>query len=464
MKRNRRSGLLPLVFAVIMLLCSGVVCGVLCGALYVETEYTPTVRDTPDTTAPVDTDPTIDTNYKMDMPTATETTGGSDETTASQPEEILRNWEGEIAGGEVGNNVFTITWSSQFGDSFEVQRYYSDLGEWETEYTISADGSADTSYTTPRLVSFSETRYRVVARGTTYYAVSDEIVFTTEQCVVSSIIWPVDDLTAYTTSSGNTQAGNVETLKAYLVVDEADGRFGVDVNGETWYIDSDYCMINLPDYVGELCEYNITNSYSSIYMVHDYSIPDMTGTVIVGYEDVQISEDEYYVPLLYPTAKKLVVAGQSALEQGYRIRIYDSYRPNEATVYMYKTLSSVLDDTIPETFNILTYRDVIFGETSYTLTYFVAYGRSMHNLGIAMDLTIVDVETGEELEMQTSLHDLSHYSEVSNNNESAALLRSIMLSAGFSPLVSEWWHFQDNEAYSDLSLPTLSGGVKGLED
>ena len=88
----------------------------------------------------------------------------------------------------------------------------------------------------------------------------------------------------------------------------------------------------------------------------------------------------------------------------------------------------------------------------YDLANFLAAGGSTHNLGIAMDLTLVDLETGEELKMQTRMHDLSWYSELQQNNQNAGLLAIIMDAAGFGGLRSEWWHFQDNDARENLGL------------
>ena len=106
----------------------------------------------------------------------------------------------------------------------------------------------------------------------------------------------------------------------------------------------------------------------------------------------------------------------------------------------------------------LTYEEVMLGG-EYTLNYFLAKGGSMHNLGLALDLTIVDLSTGKEAKMQTSMHDLSHYSVLSKNNKVAKKLTEIMTAAGFGGLISEWWHFQDNEARETINPPALWGGV-----
>ena len=54
--------------------------------------------------------------------------------------------------------------------------------------------------------------------------------------------------------------------------------------------------------------------------------------------------------------------------------------------------------------------------------------------------------------MQTAIHDLSHYAVVENNNDNANLLAGYMMEAGFGPLSTEWWHFQDDDTRGTLSL------------
>jgi len=61
--------------------------------------------------------------------------------------------------------------------------------------------------------------------------------------------------------------------------------------------------------------------------------------------------------------------------------------------------------------------------------------------------------------MQTSIHDLSWYSAISRNNDNAKLLASIMKSAGLGELVSEWWHFQDNDIRQQTTLNCVWAGV-----
>lgn len=71
---------------------------------------------------------------------------------------------------------------------------------------------------------------------------------------------------------------------------------------------------------------------------------------------------------------------------------------------------------------------------------------SIHNRGAAVDLTLID-ENGIELDMGTSFdhfgpeaaHAYENLTEIQKSNRKKLL--SIMRSAGFKPLPSEWWHY-----------------------
>ena len=160
---------------------------------------------------------------------------------------------------------------------------------------------------------------------------------------------------------------------------------------------------------------------------------------------------------------------------GYRLKIYDSFRPQSATRDIYRKTSAILENEIPafthagapiQSLNLpqteedetWTYRRVMTNGT-YGLNDFLAQGTSRHNYGVALDLTLEDLRSGEEIPMQTEIHDLSWYSVTGRNNANARLLASFMKEAGFGTLSSEWWHFQDNEIYQKISLSPLKHGV-----
>lgn len=392
-----------------------------------------------------------------------------------------------------GYNVSTLTWDETKGDVYAVQRFDKNTESWVTIEEIPGDGVR--KYTTAHMAPFRSFTYRVVALGgqtmpdSEYAAISDEITVETRQSPIYATVWPVKELTAFRDAGMTDADGKVKTGTPLCVLTEVGGAFGVRVGGEIRYIDSNYCLINLPEYMGDLCSYEITNSYDSKYMIHEFEIPEVTGVVTGGYERVKLTGGDFLVPLLYPTARKLVNAAESAIEQGYRLKIYDAFRPNKATREIYDLTEKILDEPLPEKpytnvkissldlpkpkapepdpenpdevpEPVLTYKMVMTLD-KYGLTYFLAKGGSLHNLGIALDLTIEDLETGEELKMQSSMHDLSAYSVLGRNNSAAKTLAKIMKGAGFGDLVSEWWHFQDNDTRNALKPPTVSGGVHG---
>ena len=222
----------------------------------------------------------------------------------------------------------------------------------------------------------------------------------------------------------------------------------------------------------------------------DESLPTI---VLPSYEDLKADKRKYAESFKIQygncdpfTAKRLAEAARGALEKGYRLKIYDAFRPQVATQEIYELTNSILDTPIPELpftdkktieeLNLpvpkkqidpvtglevdipLTYREVMI-VPPYTLDYFVAEGTSKHNYGIALDLTIEKLSNGEELEMQTSIHDLSHYSARDKNNKTANTLSSIMKKAGFTTLVSEWWHFNDLDSKKNFPIKPLKKGV-----
>jgi D-alanyl-D-alanine dipeptidase len=107
------------------------------------------------------------------------------------------------------------------------------------------------------------------------------------------------------------------------------------------------------------------------------------------------------------------------------IKIFDAYRPVRATLAMVEwTERANRADLV---------RD------GYIAT------RSRHNLGLAIDLTLVDHATGKELEMGTPFDTFSAAAHTANASGEAAAnrqkLKSAMEREGFANYDQEWWHF-----------------------
>ncbi|GGE31192.1 D-alanyl-D-alanine dipeptidase [Psychroflexus planctonicus] len=137
-----------------------------------------------------------------------------------------------------------------------------------------------------------------------------------------------------------------------------------------------------------------------------------------------------------PVAEALIKANDSLLKLGYRIKVFDAYRPYQATVKFY--------EVYPDTDFVA---DPKFG--------------SRHNRGCAIDLTLVDAKTGLEIKMPTTYDDFTEKAhpdyvdlpeEIIKNRD---LLIEVMTNFGFSVYPSEWWHF-DYQGWERYPLMDLS--------
>jgi len=389
-----------------------------------------------------------------------------------------------------GNNSYTLTWNETKGEYYDVRLSENGGKTWETIGYISADRAR--TFTTPCLKAFTDYQISVIAvggqtmEGSKTAAEGNILTVTTAEKLLYSTIWPLKELKVFGDKEATQEIGAVAAASAWCALGQEGRYLKIRYNGHDGYIDGDYCMINLPEYIGNLCAYDITNSYNSIYLVHEYGIKNVSGTVITGYENVLIEEDSYLVPLLYPTAQRLIGAALDARSRGYTLKIYDSFRPQSATDDIYAKTSSILGGIVPSKtysgkpvtdlhlvnwgpaegeaaaedtdYGVLTYRRLMTNNGAFSLSSFLAPGISRHNYGIAMDLTLQDAE-GNELPMQSSIHDLSWYSCTVRNNANANILREIMNGAGFGGIYSEWWHYQDNQIYQKNLYRPLRSGV-----
>lgn len=388
-----------------------------------------------------------------------------------------------------GDNSFTLTWNETKGEHYEFQFRPDAQSQWQTIMSVHAQG--ERSYITPTMGAFTSTDYRVLAKDEAgeLITVSEVLPVKMGAAVTYSTIWPIKDLEVYSDTDKTKKIGTAVKGKAFCVLLVRDGMFLVRLGDDFGYIDANYCLVNLPECMGDLCTYNIANSYASVFKIHEYPIPGITDTVIMGYENVMVGENQYLVPLLYPAIEKLGAAAQAAKALGYTLKIYDAYRPQIATQQLYDVTVSYAESTlvppeppqppvtpdgtegtteptqpvVPQTttpvepWPEMTFAQFMTNNGKYKMNFFLAKGTSRHNRGAALDLTIENLE-GEVL-MQTSIHDLSWYSEVPQNNEAAKLLETIMKGAGFGGLVSEWWHFQDDDVLTNLNPPALDVGV-----
>ncbi len=123
-----------------------------------------------------------------------------------------------------------------------------------------------------------------------------------------------------------------------------------------------------------------------------------------------------------PAARALMDVQTELNVRGLGIKVFDAYRPYRVTVAMWEPIKN--PDYVADP----------------------AKG-SRHNRGAAVDLTLVDLKTGQELAMPTPYDDFTsraaHAFEDLPEDVRAnrAVLREVMTKHGFEPLPSEWWHY-----------------------
>lgn len=162
--------------------------------------------------------------------------------------------------------------------------------------------------------------------------------------------------------------------------------------------------------------------------------------------------DGYLAPtalLTRQAADSLKAVSDDVISLGYRLKIYDAYRPQCAVDHFVRWAADVADTTMRRYF----YPDVDKSRL-FELDYIMA--KSGHTRGSTVDLTLFDMTTEKEVDMGgtfdwfgTESHpDYRGITDVQFANR--MILRDAMLRHGFKPLDSEWWHFTlKDEPYPD---------------
>ena len=174
-----------------------------------------------------------------------------------------------------------------------------------------------------------------------------------------------------------------------------------------------------------------------------YTTYNFVGDRIDGYE-------EPCALLTREAARALKAVSGEVNAQGYRLKIFDAYRPACAVRHFVLWGIEDLDLRMKPYF----YPDLEKQEL-FKRGYIAA--RSSHSRGSAVDLTLLDMETGKEMDMGSPFDlfsELSHPDSRSVTQEqydNRMLLRRAMLRNGFAPIDCEWWHFSlKKEPYPDV--------------
>ena len=160
----------------------------------------------------------------------------------------------------------------------------------------------------------------------------------------------------------------------------------------------------------------------AILEIRYYSTYNFVGERVDGYE-------RPCALITKEAAAALKAASDDCVRRGYRLKIYDAYRPQRAVSHFMRWAKDVKD-------------------TRMKYAFYPNLDKS--------DLTLFDMKTGKEVDMGGTFDWFgreSHpdYKDITKEQfANRMLLREIMLAHGFKPIAEEWWHFTlANEPYPD---------------
>lgn len=144
-----------------------------------------------------------------------------------------------------------------------------------------------------------------------------------------------------------------------------------------------------------------------------------TGKVIYDFEDIW---------LRYGTVKKLMKVQEKLKEDGYRLKIWDGFRPTYAQFRLWEACP----------------------DARYVANPYVEF--SNHSRGNTIDLTIVYADGNEvlmptEFDNTTPMADRVYDDCSPDAAHNSQYLENIMVSCGFWGYWGEWWHYTDNTRY-----------------
>ena len=164
-----------------------------------------------------------------------------------------------------------------------------------------------------------------------------------------------------------------------------------------------------------------------------YSTYNFVGDRIDGYE-------EPIALLTKDAARALKAVSNQANVMGYRLKVFDAYRPARAVRHFVLWGIEDLDQRMKPFF----YPD-LEKQDLFRLGYIAS--KSSHSRGSTIDLTLLDMSTGKELDMGSPFDYFSERSHPDSREvtpeqyENRMRLQKLMTDNGFAPIDCEWWHF-----------------------
>ena len=173
------------------------------------------------------------------------------------------------------------------------------------------------------------------------------------------------------------------------------------------------------DSVAQSVLIDITDIDGTLQLYPSYATErNFTGAILPGYEARRI--------LLHREAAVALARAQEELRsEGLGLRVFDGYRPVRATLAMVAWAEAA-------------------GRVDLLDDGYIAR-RSRHNEGVAVDLTLIDLETGRELDMGTPYDTFTEEAHTMNATgeilERRLRLKEVLEAVGFENYSKEWWHY-----------------------
>ncbi|MCR4628160.1 MAG: M15 family metallopeptidase [Clostridium sp.] len=192
-----------------------------------------------------------------------------------------------------------------------------------------------------------------------------------------------------------------------------------------------------------------------IQEIRYYSTYNFVGDRIDGYE-------EPCALLTKEAARALKTVNTELSVKGYRLKVFDAYRPARAVKHFIFWGIEDQDIRMKPYFYPDLEKQELFSKG------YIAK-QSSHSRGSTIDATLLDMKTGKELDMGSPFDLFSEASHIDYRNitdeqiENRMLLQNAMVRNGFSTLDCEWWHFTlKNEPYPDtyFDFPVSSEYLK----
>lgn len=178
----------------------------------------------------------------------------------------------------------------------------------------------------------------------------------------------------------------------------------------------------------------------AVYDIRYYSPYNFTGNKIQGYK----------APVAYMTKEALdalSVAADDLRQQGYRLLIWDTYRPQKAVDNFVKWINDPEDEGNKTFYPELKKSDLLKG--NYIME------KSGHTRGSTIDLTIIKrdgsfVDMGGTFDLFSEISHPDYKKLTKEQKNNRKILHNAMIKAGFKEIDSEWWHYTlKNEPYPD---------------